>query len=242
MRKPSYLFILITFYSLLVSVLILTHPIKTYAYPDDTFSEEAVKFLPRFLCLYFELANCESINSTPDPNTPDPTYPTPELLQTPIPTKPGSCAQPGGRFLCGSRAVPLAGCGHCGLGYPASQQKANCDNGKAETWGTAYAIDVSLKPYEPVFLPSIEGQTVTWTFYAERKYSDNAIQRYRGIANGKTFVVQFHHTQIGSGIGIGKTATSGQIGAKVCPSCDHTHIQIMQGNSWKSATSYYCLR
>lgn len=221
-------------------VLLLIFPSHAFALEDDRNDDKFYKVVPKLICEILELQNCDT--RQPDQNQPPVLYPTPEILQTPVPAKPGSCAQPGGKYLCGSRAYPIAGCGHCGLGYPPSQQRANCDNGKDELWGTAYAIDISLKPYQPILLPSIEGQNVEWTFYAERKYSDNAIQRYRGIANGKTYVVQFHHTLIGSSVGIGKKAVSGQIGAKLCPTCDHAHIQMLQGNGWKSATSFYCIK
>lgn len=176
---------------------------------------------------------------TPDPNQPTPPYATPVLLPTNPPSQTGNCAQPLGSYICGSRTTPLAGCGHCGVGYPASERARNCDRGNDELWGTAYAIDIKKTPNESITMPAIFGESVTWYHYAEKKYSNNAIQRYSGIANGEAYILQLHHTKIGSGIGIGKTIQSGQRGGQVCSTCDHVHIQIAQ-DRWKNAASYYC--
>lgn len=201
-------------------------------------TEDELNLFKKIACVLLSISCSDS--KTTNPNEPSPILTPPEIIQTPQPIKPGECSKPNGPYLCGARSFPLANCGHCGKGYPADQQRANCDNGKAEVWGTAYAIDIALKPFSPILLPSINGQNLTWTFYAQRNYSDNAIQRYRGIANNKTYVLQLHHTLIGSGIGNNKTALTGQVGAKVCPTCDHVHIQIMESGAWKPATNYYC--
>ena len=96
-----------------------------------------------------------------------------------------------------------------------------------------------MSPGQAILLPSIEGQNVSWYHADEKRYITNSIQRYQGIANGKTYILQFHHTRRGSGIGLKTRAQSGQPGGYVCPSCDHVHIQIAQ-NGWKDATKYYC--
>lgn len=202
---------------------------------DDDF-----KILPVTLCNFLG-TKCDDTKNTPDPNQPTPPHPTPEIMPTAVPPVPGACAPRGGAYLCGSRSTPRANCGHCGLNYNPYEKIWSCNfKNRAETWGTAYAIDISMSPGQAILLPSIEGQSVSWYHSDEKRYITNAIQRYQGIANEKTYILQFHHTRLSSGIGLKTRAQSGQPGGRVCPTCDHVHIQISQDEEWKDATKYYC--
>ncbi len=243
MRKNiSSIFILFSsFLILFVVISRLTTP--AYADPFTKIEEKDLNILPNLLCALFRISCTQGVpdpnQPTPYPLQPTPPYPTPEIMPTAMPPVPGACAPRGGAYLCGSRSTPRANCGHCGLNYNTFEQVNSCDReNRAEIWGTAYAIDISMKPGQPILLPPIEGQNVIWYHYAATR---NGIQKYQANVNRKAYIVTLHHTQLGSGIGIGKEAQSGQVGARVCQQqgCDHVHIQINQGG-WKSATSYYC--
>jgi len=151
-----------------------------------------------------------------------------------------SCPIPGGTITCGSKAVPINGCGHCGLGYESYM-------GYCTYPGINYAMDIAGGDFTPVILPSVNGAIIDWTFAGENgKTSNEAIQYYSGTdpKTGDKYWIQFHHTAPGSGKG---SHSSGDVGASICGSgCGkgHVHVEFAKvtpsGNQWQDAPNYFC--
>lgn len=154
-----------------------------------------------------------------------------------------SCPIPNGTITCGSKAVPVSSCGHCGIGYEG--YPCNYDSLK-------YAMDVGAHPLDPIYMPLVNGKKIRWTFSHQTVHTDGitAIQYYGGIDDDtqEQYWIQFHHTKPGSG---GGTIFSGDRGATVCQSgCStgsgpHVHIEFAKidsaGNKlWQDAPSYFC--
>lgn len=153
-----------------------------------------------------------------------------------------SCPIPNGIITCGSKNVPINGCGHCGLGYEAYM--ANCTYP-----GIYYAMDIAGADFTNVILPSVSGKIIQWTFSGQTNNIGNqAIQLYSGTdsSTGEKFWIQFHHTQPGSGLS--GTRSSGEIGAKICgDGCGmgHVHVEFAKidpsgGTVWQDAPDYFC--
>jgi len=154
-----------------------------------------------------------------------------------------SCPIPGGVPSCGSRSVPVSGCGHCGVGYGAFT--CNYES-------IPYAMDVPGAYGQEIILPTIGDQEIKWTFVREQVKSDGrtAIQNYGGIneTTGEQYWLQFHHTAPGSG---GGTRFSGDVGARICSApCEvgtgpHVHIEFARigpngTREWLDAPLYFC--
>lgn len=153
-----------------------------------------------------------------------------------------SCPIPGGTPSCGSRNEPRRSCGHCGVGYGAFS--CNYES-------LAYALDVPAPYGSEVYLPTINGRSIRWTFLDQPKnVNRTAIQRYGGTdtQTGEQYLIKFHHTAPGSG---GGTRFSGEVGARICSApCDvgtgpHVHIEFARVNSdgtyqWLDAPLYFC--
>lgn len=159
-----------------------------------------------------------------------------------------ACPIPGAKINCGSKNVPINGCGHCGIGY--EDYMSNCTYE-----GINYAMDIDGADFTPVLLPSVEGKTVEWTFVDQTnavlvpaKGAPQAIQRYAGTntVTGEKYWLQFHHSEPGSG-NPGKHG-SGTQGAKVCgDGCNmhHIHVEFAKIDPsgkmvWQDAPNYFC--
>lgn len=153
-----------------------------------------------------------------------------------------SCPIPGGRITCGSRNVPIAGCGHCGVGY---------GNYPCNYEGLNYAMDIAASPLDPVYMPLVNGKNIRWTF-SHQLLNDSltAIQYYGGIdeETQEQYWIQFHHTKPGSG---GGTIFSGDQGATICaPGCStgsgpHVHVEFAKISdsgvkTWQDGPNYFC--
>ncbi len=154
-----------------------------------------------------------------------------------------SCPIPNGNITCGSRSVPVPGCGHCGIGYESYPCNYN---------SLAYAMDIGAQPLDPVYMPLVNGKKIRWTFSHQTIGPDGitAIQYYGGTdeETQDQYWIQFHHTAPGSG---GGEIYSGEKGAQICQSgCStgsgpHLHIEFAKidnsGNqSWQDAPNYFC--
>ncbi len=171
--------------------------------------------------------------------------------QGPLP--PGSftgsiCPIPNGNIICSSQYdSSYQGCHHCGVGYPAESQTAFCGYP-----GTRYAIDIGAPKGASVYLPTIAGNPINWTYLSEEVgTSGEAIEKYSGenVFTKEQFFLQLHHSAVGSGNP--GTHQSGEVGARVCSfsDCDHTHVQIasggvfptqISGSQWLDASAYLC--
>jgi hypothetical protein len=156
-------------------------------------------------------------------------------------TGPLSCPVSGGRsqVTCGGKFSPVNGCGHCGIGY--EQYMSGCTPGYE---GINYALDIAAPAGAPIYLPTIENDTIQWTFLSQRITGGGAIQRYAG-RNTKTqeqYFIQFHHTESGSGKP--GTRLSGELAGQICLSCkynNHVHVELENGNSsYLEASRYLC--
>lgn len=157
-------------------------------------------------------------------------------------TQASSCPIPGGIPSCGSKNQPRNGCGHCGAGY---------ENFPCNYDSLAYAMDVPAPYGSNVYLPTIGGNIIKWTFMDQyNNDSRTAIQRYGGTdeATGQQYIIKFHHSAPGSGGGV---KVSGDIGARICDApCNvgtgpHVHIEFGRLNSdgsvsWVDAPLYFC--
>lgn len=151
-----------------------------------------------------------------------------------------ACPIPSGQITCGSKNVPVNGCGHCGLGYDAYM--SNCSYP-----GIYYAMDIGGSDFQDVILPSVNGKIITWVFLAETNNVGNqAIQNYSGTdsSTGEKYRLQFHHTAPGSG---GGTHSSSEVGAKICGNgcgMGHVHVEFGKitpsGTDWVDAPNYFC--
>ncbi len=166
---------------------------------------------------------------------------------TPI-TSSAICPISNGIITCGSKNVPIGGCGHCGIGYEAYMK--NCTYP-----GIYYAMDIGGANDAPVILPSVNGKTISWTFvdqtneiYPPLLNAPQAIQQYAGtdVETGEKYWIQFHHTGIGSGVP--GTHSSGERGANICSGgCNmgHVHVEFAKidtsgKNIWIDAPTYFC--
>jgi hypothetical protein len=154
-----------------------------------------------------------------------------------------SCPIPGGIPSCGSRNEPRGGCGHCDAAYTAAY---GCGYESL-----AYALDVPGSYGADIFLPTIGGNNIRWTFLDQPKnVNRTAIQRYGGTdeKTGEQYMIKFHHSAPRSG---GGTKLSGEVGARICDSpCDvgtgpHVHIEFARVNgdgsySWIDAPLFFC--
>lgn len=152
------------------------------------------------------------------------------------------CPIPNGVITCGSKNVPIDGCGHCGIGYGAYMKNCTYE-------GINYAMDIGGDDFQNVILPSVDGKTINWTFVDQtNRKVDQAIQRYVGtdIATGEKYWIQFHHTAPESGIQ--GTHLSGSVGAKICGNgcgMGHVHVEFAKvdtsgRNVWVDAPTYFC--
>lgn len=151
------------------------------------------------------------------------------------------CPIPNGTITCGSKNVPVSGCGHCGIGY--ESYMSNCTYE-----GINYAMDIAGIDFQDVILPSIEGQSISWTFAAENPRGNQAIQQYSGtnLATGEKYWIQFHHTSPGSGAQ--GTHISGERGANICGNgCNmgHVHVEFARidtsgKQNWLDAPNFFC--
>lgn len=148
------------------------------------------------------------------------------------------CPIQNGQVLCGSQFTPINNCGHCGLNYGPTQY--------CSYLGTKYSIDISGKPLQQVTLPKVNGHLIQWDYIGAETGSTQAIIKYAGtdMETNKKYFLQIHHSEIGSGNP--GTHLSGELGAKICSSCDHTHIQIGDGGTsqtninWLDAAKMFC--
>lgn len=152
------------------------------------------------------------------------------------------CPIPNGAITCGSKNVPVNGCGHCGVGY--EQYMGNCTYP-----GIYFAMDIGGKDLQDIILPSVSGNTIEWTWYDQTNATSNqAIQRFSGTDNatGQKYWIQFHHTDPGSGNS--GTHQSGEVGARICGngcSMGHVHVEFAKvdpsgNNVWVDAPNYFC--
>lgn len=171
-----------------------------------------------------------------------------------------SCPIQEGPFNCGSKLTPrqlgapaALKCGHCAPTYPRDSFAANC----TQTWapGTASAVDIGGPEFTPVYLPSIDGNSIDWTFLGhEQKASNQTIMKYRGFdsQNEKNYYLQFHHVAPpGPGeYPFGSKYKSGDRGARVCGGgCGmvHVHVQIGSGtyldnSAWLDSGALFACR
>lgn len=164
-------------------------------------------------------------------------------ILSPIRPEASDCPLQGGIISCGSQFTPIRGCGHCGLGYPASSVAAFCGYP-----GTKYAIDIGGVDFQSIYLPRIDGHVVNWKFVYTSPGRTEEIQGYAGIdqVTQKSYYIQLHHTQPGSGNSGARV--SGDVGGIICGfGCNekHTHIQIGTGSNignvgWLDAAQYFC--
>lgn len=151
------------------------------------------------------------------------------------------CPIPNGTITCGSKNVPVNGCGHCGIGYEAHM--ANCTYE-----GINYAMDVAGSDFQEIILPSIQNVSISWTFVGESIKGNQAIQQYSGtnLSTGEKYWIYFHHTSPGSG-SLG-THVSGERGAAICGNgCNmgHVHIEFARIETvgkpvWLDGPNYFC--
>lgn len=166
----------------------------------------------------------------------------------PPPRAPGSnaCPIPGGQVTCGSLGDPINDCEHCGPGYvEKGGNMADCN----DDWGTAQGLDIAGSGGTAIYLPEVAGEVIEWTMEDETSKNKGNIIRYSGISTvdkDNVWWIQFHHSAPGSGIGIGNTARSGEVGAKIYSGGDHIHVQIGgQGtkpgaSGWLPASAFFC--
>ena len=153
-----------------------------------------------------------------------------------------ACPIPGGKISCGSKNIPINGCGHCGIGYEAYMKNCTYE-------GIYFAMDIGGADLQNVILPSVNGKTIQWSWVDQTNAKDSqAIQRYSGTntTTGEKYWLQFHHTDPGSAIkGI---KSSGEIGARICGNgCNmrHVHVEFAKIDpsgvtKWQEAPSYFC--
>lgn len=152
-----------------------------------------------------------------------------------------ACPIPGGNITCGSKNVPVNGCGHCGIGYQAYMKGCTYE-------GIYFAMDIAGNDLQNVILPSVDGKTIQWSFVSQTNSDGSqAIQRYSGtnITTGEKYWLQLHHTNPGSATkGI---KPSGEVGAQICGNgCNmkHVHVEFAKidasGTKWQDAPSYFC--
>lgn len=152
-----------------------------------------------------------------------------------------SCPIPNGTITCGSKNVPVNGCGHCGIGY--DSYMSNCTYE-----GINYAMDIGGNDFQEVILPSIQNASISWTFVDEDPRGNQAIQQYSGtnLSTGEKYWIQFHHTSPGSGNP--GTHISGERGANICGNgCNmgHVHVEFARIDTtgktvWLEAPNYFC--
>lgn len=160
-----------------------------------------------------------------------------------IPKDASFCPIPNGIVTCGSKKTPINGCGHCNEDYINTYTGADVYCGVK---GSENAMDIAGNANSPVFLPTINGKTISWTFGQERVGTVGFIQVYNGKAEtGETYLISLHHTTQGSGI-LGRRI-SGDQGATICPTCNHVHVQLASGDPYQNpgdeyldAPSYLC--
>ncbi len=165
--------------------------------------------------------------------------PAPTPLPLPSSTQ-DNCPIPNGVVTCGSKNIPINGCGHCGLNYPHPEY---CNYP-----GIYYAMDVAPADTasKSIYLPKINGDVIKWTFAPPEiiGYSGQAIQTYTGVdeLTHEQYLIGFHHTQPRRGNQ--GDHFSGEIGARICDNgCDHVHVEFALGSSdWKDAPLYFGCR
>lgn len=227
-------------------------------------SEDPIDFINEVYCDLFE---CEGAvdegevarqNDPGDPNNPDPIDPGQSNPPPPKSNDSGltlSCPIPSGNTFVGSFWTPVNGYGHCDAAYNSSASRyQNCRGGRDVIWGTAYGIDVRASAGQNLFLPTINGETVTWNHYNERPSAvspGQSIHRYSTTYNGERIALQYHHAGTGTQPPVGANIQSGSIGTTTCTNgCDHVHIQLRLGSKasgqnsqgWVDAGAYFnCL-
>lgn len=107
-------------------------------------------------------------------------------------------------------------------------------------------MDVGAPGGSPVYLPTIKGNVIKWSYLGEQAGATQAIQRYAGVdeSTGEQYYIQFHHTENGSGNS--GEHQSGEVGAVTCGACGegHVHIEFGSGDpsgvTWLEAPQYFC--
>ena len=162
-----------------------------------------------------------------------------------------SCPISGGVVTCGSEfTLDTNGCGHC---TPAYIKDWDSGGWCAKDRGIHYAMDIGAKAGQEVYLPKVNDHMIKWTLSYEEVRPDyaQAIYGYSGEdeTTGDKYYIQFHHVEIGSQ-NAGGTHESGEIGARVCTSCNpgnyHLHMQLGAGGvgpggtQWIDTPKYFC--
>ena len=162
-----------------------------------------------------------------------------------------SCPISGGVVTCGSEfTLDANGCGHC---TPAYIKDWDSGGWCAKDRGIHYAMDIGAKAGQEVYLPKVNDHMIKWTLSYEEVRPDyaQAIYGYSGEdeTTGDKYYIQFHHVEIGSQ-NAGGTHESGEIGARVCTSCNpgnyHLHMQLGAGGvgpggtQWIDTPKYFC--
>lgn len=160
------------------------------------------------------------------------------------PTEELACPIPKGVVTCGSKNVPVNGCGHCGVGYEAYMSTCFYE-------GIYYAMDIGGTPGQNIILPSVNGRILNWSFAGQSNVKNNqAVQQYEGTntSTGDKYWIQFHHTTIGSGQTGNRS--SGDIAAQICSNCisgsgAHVHVEFAKIETsgafvWQDAPEYFC--
>ncbi len=159
-------------------------------------------------------------------------------------TNASDCPVPGGPLSCGSRNHPRGGCAHGSASY------CSAYGGCYES--LAYALDIGGAEGDPVYLPTIYGDVITWAWLSETPNdSRTSYIAYAGTnpETGEQYKIRFHHSLPGSG---GGTKQSGDIAVNMCiepcsnGSGPHTHIEFWRINSNGSETPleaplYFCV-
>lgn len=157
----------------------------------------------------------------------------------PNPGSGSDCPIPNGVVTCGSKFTPVAGCGHCGLNYPAPQY---CTYDAIN-----FAIDVAGEDFSPVYLPKINDHVIKWTFRRQTQGGTEPIQEYTGVdqQTQDQYFISLHHTASGSGNP--GDHLSGEVGANICGNgCGkrHVHVELGTGSpsgiTWLDGPKYLC--
>ena len=152
--------------------------------------------------------------------------PTPPAL----PVSSASCpiSRGAAAVTCGSRDTlrgnPL--CGHCDpASYGADNIRKHCNYAEIN-----YAEDIGGPPGEPVYLPTMNGEIIEWSQWAQVPSSEGSTIKYNGIqtTTGAQYNLQFHHVAAGSGVANGR---SGEVGGKICGNCNHVHIETQRNET-----------
>ncbi len=143
--------------------------------------------------------------------------PTPVLISASCPIAQGAPA-----VSCGSLFNERKNCGHCNTEYKSAHPNL-CTYDLIN-----YAEDIAGPAGEPVYLPTVNGETIVWTRVRITSSSIGYIRYYSGVGetSGNRFWLQFHHVDrdVGALEGV-----SGDKGAQICTTdsrCNHVHVEF----------------